>query len=108
MTQDTVVITQSAREAAKAFDPLLWSEHPNGEDFIALTEAIAAAEQRGFKRCQDAAVKAAEDRAARSNQYFAAGLGGDEGKDRNAARYRTANDIADAIRALSIKEADNG
>lgn len=48
-------------------------------------------------RERDAAL--AEADAEKSNACFKAGIGGDAGKDRNAARYRTALRIATAIRA---------
>ena len=68
MTQDTVVVTQSARDAAHR---LCLGEKVGGGDggtYVLRTprisdveQAIAAAEQRGFKLCQDAAVKAVEE-----------------------------------------------
>lgn len=36
-----VTVAQGDREAAKRFDPLLWEEHPHGEDFQSLIQAFA-------------------------------------------------------------------
>lgn len=46
------------------------------------------------------AAKVADRSARQSNRLFESSAGGDEGKDRNAARYRTAVNIATAIRNL--------
>jgi len=107
MTQDTVVVTQSAREAAASYvavEPdfdrtihkrVLIAQIEAGEcDFDPIVQALAAAEQRGFKLCQDAAVKVAES-------AFAPGTGvGSE-------QMRAARKIASAIRTLSM-ETGNG
>lgn len=57
MTQDTVVVTQSAREQAEWFISAILGGVPDGAGDLksALAVALTAAEQRGFKLCQDAA-----------------------------------------------------
>lgn len=97
MTQDTVVVTQSAKDAAKAF----WNQHiagwqEQGQGQRALIQALAAAEQRGFKLCQDAAVKVAE-----------AAFPANDGTSYTNGQRQACRNLADAIRALSIKETDN-
>lgn len=106
MTQDTLVVTQEDREAAEwAWDTMSddkeWRDL-HCDDKIAWWQAFArhriAAEQRGFKLCQDAAVKvAAQDNrspAAKEYGYF-------------PQWHEYGQRLANAIRTLSIKETGN-
>ena len=52
---------------------------------------------------RETCARIAERDADRSNAVFEAGIGGDAGKDRNAARYRTALRIARAIRDTPVE-----
>jgi hypothetical protein len=64
---------------------------------IEAADEIASLRAR-VEAMREACARIAERDADRSNAVFEAGIGGDAGKDRNAARYRTALRIARAIR----------
>ena len=88
------------------------SQHRNREIAMAMIEGgltcpmyrgpmpTAAAPPALCQRTLEAAAKVADVEANNCNALFAAGAGGEEGKDRNAARYRTALGIKAAILAL--------
>lgn len=116
MTDDTVVVTQSARiGAADLLDELSSLLDHNGIGQVAdlirdgeydeheAVQAIAAAEQRGFKLCQDAAVARAEYERELADDNIAAGY--DVAVNRGAKQ--SARRISFAVEALSIKETRN-
>lgn len=73
-------------------------EGGESEDYAA--RVIAEAKARWEREAFEKAAQVAEVDADHSNALFTAAAGGDEGKDRNAARYRTALRIARNIRAI--------
>lgn len=99
-----VEVTQSARDAAAALaepgSELAELRRSGAHDNLGVVQAIAAAEQRGFKICQDAAVKVAEERYAGHGEEF--------GTTRAWAYERAGKSIAAVLRTLSIKETGNG
>ncbi|WP_439538659.1 hypothetical protein [Sphingomonas sp.] len=119
---DKVEVTQEDREAAAQFSESIVGK-TNGRDEIArcregkedatyLVQAFArhraaaeaAAEQRGFKLCQDAAVKRLEGKAERA-RIAAIGNGMDP-SDATLLDYEFSL-AADELRTLTIKETGN-
>lgn len=90
-------------EVARALCALTDND-PDGDGWVPGTRAWQDEDYLSYARAAIAIVvercaRIADTAADEANACYFAGLGGDAGKDRNAARYRIASRIAAAIRA---------
>lgn len=86
-----------SREAKEQIESGEWDHHHLVQAFAAHRLAAITACQSGIR---EECAKVADQEADKCNEYVAAGVGGPDGIASNMTRYRTACNIAQAIRSM--------
>lgn len=88
-------------EAAEAiYEMLSDGQFPTNDIASFIAQVRQSAFLAGARAMQRAAAKVADEEADKANEYYDRGLGGEDGQDRNAARYRLAVRLGHSIRQL--------